>query len=372
MNNAAGLSKFFNRHWEKMLLWALLAGLLFLLRPFLLLIFNTFLITFLTKRAVDELVRRTRLGHRVATALVFLVFVGALGLVTAWVGPRLIVESNRIVTDFAGEGEQQTREKTNRFVESIVVRFAGADKGKAFIGSERFTTLMDGATLEVTKFTKAALPALLQNMIHLIRVGWEFLVALLLSIIFSFMLVSDWQRIGRAMEALENSRIRTFYLGVAPHLRAFANVLGRALGAQALIAAVNTVLTAAGLWFLDVPNIALLSTLVFVCGFIPILGTLLSSIPIVLFGVQAGGLMLGAQLVGLIAVIHAVEAYVLNPRITGGFLRIHPLMVLVLLLVGERFFGIWGMVIGVPIGYYIINVLTMPEDATAEDKESKR
>ena len=45
----------------------------------------------------------------------------------------------------------------------------------------------------------------------------------------------------------------------------------------------------------------------------------------------------------------------------------HPLMVLVLLLIGERFFGIWGMVVGVPIGYYLITVLTMPDDASDKD-----
>jgi predicted PurR-regulated permease PerM len=168
------------------------------------------------------------------------------------------------------------------------------------------------------------------------------------------------------MKALEKSRIRTFYLGAAPHLRAFADVLGKALRAQAMIAAVNTVLTAAGLWIFDVPNIALLSTIVFVCGFIPILGTILSSIPILLFALQGGGLALMVKMIALIAAIHALEAYVLNPRITGGILHMHPLMVLILLLMGERFFGVWGMVVGVPIGYYVVTMLTMPDENLAD------
>ena len=74
-----------------------------------------------------------------------------------------------------------------------------------------------------------------------------------------------------------------------------------------------------------------------------------------------------AKLIALIAAVHAFEAYILNPKITGGVLHMHPLMVLVLLLIGERFFGIWGMVVGVPIGYYLVTVLTMPEDES--DKE---
>jgi len=68
---------------------------------------------------------------------------------------------------------------------------------------------------------------------------------------------------------------------------------------------------------------------------------------------------------------------VLNPKITGNVLHVHPILVLVLLLVGERFFGIWGMVVGVPIGYYVISVLTMKDEsllkspAEASNQESR-
>jgi predicted PurR-regulated permease PerM len=86
-------------------------------------------------------------------------------------------------------------------------------------------------------------------------------------------------------------------------------------------------------------------------------GTFLSSIPILLFGIQSGGLLLALKLLALILAVHAFEAYVLNPKITANILHMHPLLVLVLLLLGERFFGIWGMVVGVPIGYYLISVL---------------
>jgi predicted PurR-regulated permease PerM len=346
-----------------MVLWALLIGLFYLLRPFFLLIFLTFLITYITKSSVDAITQRTGMRYRAATVLVFVAFVSMLSLAAAWIGPRLIVESNQILTEFAGESGEPAADKTNRFIESIVVRMAGVEKGQEFIGSERFATLMASLTREVTLFAKTAMPKVLKMLIHLIKLGWEFLLALFLAIILSFMLVMDWRRIGRSMRALESSRIRTFYIGVAPHLRAFADVLGKALRAQAIIAATNTVLTAAGLWFFDVPNIALLSTIVFVFGFIPILGTILSSIPIVLFGLQAGGVALALKLILLIAGIHALEAYILNPRITGGVLHVHPLLVLVLLLLGERFGGVWGMVVGVPVGYYILSVLTEPDQA---------
>jgi predicted PurR-regulated permease PerM len=80
-----------------------------------------------------------------------------------------------------------------------------------------------------------------------------------------------------------------------------------------------------------------------------------------------GGVPLVLKLILLIAIVHAFEAYILNPNITGNVLHIHPLLVLVLLLLGERFFGVWGMVAGVPVGYYVISVVTRRDEAFMED-----
>lgn len=367
MPASSGVKKFFESHWEQMVLWTILIGLFYLLKPFFLLIFETFLIVYITKSVVQWVGRRVNLNYGLTTAIVFALFVSLLGAVGAWVGPRLINESNQVLLEFAGEGEQQTQEKIDRFVEKIVVKSMGEEKAQAVIDSGEYAAMMDSMKDEIAKAVKAALPRVLDAIFLLFKLGWHILISLFLAIVISFVLVMDWQRIAGKMKDLEQSRIRTFYLGAAPHLIAFADILGKALRAQAIIAVCNTALTATGLWLFGVPNTALLSTIVFFCGFIPILGTFLSSIPILLFGIQVGGLALVFKLIALIMIVHAFEAYVLNPRITATLLRIHPILVLILLLIGERFFGIWGMVVGVPIGYYLIRVLTAPEEVSGAE-----
>ena len=49
---------------------------------------------------------------------------------------------------------------------------------------------------------------------------------------------------------------------------------------QARIAAVNTALTALGMWAMAIPGIGLLSMFVFICSFIPIAGVFVSTVPI--------------------------------------------------------------------------------------------
>jgi predicted PurR-regulated permease PerM len=363
MLEGSGVKKLFANNWEKMVLWTVVIGLFYLLKSFFLLIFEIFLITYSTRIIIRWAVNRLNMSYRLAAVIVFVLFVTLLSAVSGWIAPKLILETNRIVKDFTGSGDQQLSETINGFVENIVKKVVGEDKAQSIIQSPEYVATIGMLKTESTLAFKSALPRVLETLIHLVKLCWEILFTLILAIIFSFILVMDWQRIADAITALENSRIRSFYIGAAPHLQAFADVLGKALTAQAIIATCNTLLTAVGIWFFDVPNIALIMTIVFLCGFIPILGTFISSIPIVIFGIQVGGFLLVVKLVILVAIVHAFEAYILNPKITGNVLHIHPILVLVLLLIGERFFGIWGMVAGVPIGYYIISVLTRKDDS---------
>ncbi|MBR3879994.1 MAG: AI-2E family transporter, partial [Mailhella sp.] len=114
-----------------------------------------------------------------------------------------------------------------------------------------------------------------------------------------------------------------------------------------------TVLTAICLNILDVKAIALLCTLVFMCGLIPVLGVFISSVPIVLMAINSGGIELGLWAVVMIIVIHLIEAYVLNPRIVSSVMHINPVMTLIILYIAHSVMGMWGMLLGVPIAVYI-------------------
>jgi hypothetical protein len=69
--------------------------------------------------------------------------------------------------------------------------------------------------------------------------------------------------------------------------------------------------------------------------------------------IQKGGIILAIEAAGLITVIHLIEAYLLNPRIMGSVMHMHPLLVLVLLFIFEHFFGVWGLLLAVPGFHYI-------------------
>jgi predicted PurR-regulated permease PerM len=183
----------------------------------------------------------------------------------------------------------------------------------------------------------------------------------LLALLFSYLILVDLNRIKAGIGRLRTSRVGDFYEEAAPPIARFGMLLGRAIEAQAAIAVVNTVLTLFGLWLLDIPLVAMLSVIVFVCSFVPVLGVLISTTPIVLVALNTGGPGLSLAAIGLVIVIHAVEAYLLNPIIYGRHLKLNPVLTLIILYVGYHAFGLWGMLLGVPVArYFIHDVLGVP------------
>lgn len=61
--------------------------------------------------------------------------------------------------------------------------------------------------------------------------------------------------------------------------------------------------------------------------------------------------------------VHFVEAYGLNPAIYSAHLKLHPLLVLTVLVVAEHSLGVWGLLLAVPLTVFALDyVLRYPED----------
>jgi len=174
------------------------------------------------------------------------------------------------------------------------------------------------------------------------------------SIIISFIILWDLPRLGRGARTFAYGRTSEVYDEIAPGMVAFGRMLGRAFEAQSVIAIVNTALTCTGLVVLGIPSVVLLGTIVFFCSYIPVFGVVLSTLPAALLALKIGGITKVLWLALVVLGVHATEAYALNPLIYGHHLRLHPVSVLVILLAGEHLFGIWGLLLGVPISAFML------------------
>jgi predicted PurR-regulated permease PerM len=379
---------------RRVLIWIILLSLLWVMRDFLNLIFLTFLVIFVATPLVKLGQRWLKLPYRVSLVLVYLIFVMMLAGFISFVTPNVITETNRFLVNLS-----ETKQRILHVKHDLIDPYPEIDRAlkgyiRGLLNEERLTEIRsrtqaerealgiterditryhsgepmdetvrqkvneyilfeDGLLIESFLATQMSLAR--EYVPKLINILYQVVATTGLALLFSFLILIDITKLARQMQSLEYSRLRDFYLEAAQPVARFGYVIGRGIQAQAMIATVNTILTLMGLLLLSIPSVMLLSLIVFICGFIPVLGTFISTVPIMLVALNTGGLQLSLAILVVIIIVHAVEAYGLNPLIYGRHFKINPVLVLMILFVGHHLFGIWGMLLGVPVTQYFLH-----------------
>jgi predicted PurR-regulated permease PerM len=122
---------------------------------------------------------------------------------------------------------------------------------------------------------------------------------------------------------------------------------------QLLICLVNGVLTYIGLVIFGIKYSFLLAVIAAAFSLVPIFGTIISSIPILLIALVSNedGINFGPPLLMLawISGIHLLEANIFNPKIIGDAAHMHPVVVIFALLTGEHMYGLTGALLAAPV-----------------------
>ncbi len=130
-------------------------------------------------------------------------------------------------------------------------------------------------------------------------------------------------------------------------LRRIDEGLAGVVRGQLVICLINGVLSAIGFALVGLKYWPVLALVATILSLIPIFGSIISAIPAVALGLtQSFGtaLFVLAWIVG----IHQLEANFLNPKIMGDAAKIHPVLVIFSLIVGEHFFHVVGALLAVP------------------------
>jgi predicted PurR-regulated permease PerM len=155
---------------------------------------------------------------------------------------------------------------------------------------------------------------------------------------------------------LTRERIMAFFVSlVRPRARpSFHDLLARidrglsgVVRGQLIICLVNGALSAVGFAIVGLKYWPVLALIATVLSLIPIFGSIASAIPAVALGLTQSVGTAVFVLVWIVG-IHQLEANLLNPKIMGDAAKIHPVLVVFSLLVGEHFFHIVGALLAVP------------------------
>ncbi len=328
----------FSRTNKQFIIWIAFGLLLYLLRDMFGLVFITYIMCFIINGLTHRLHRSTKLHRRFMVVMMYLIFLVAITGFIFFITPRLLSETKQFTDQLP-----QTLVTIEQWVDAQV-----AENESLAPLSERVKTLLTPEELVLRGWALSR--GTLETLIH--YVSWFFL-----ALLFSFLIMLDLPRLMRSSRELRFTKLSSVYEATADSVILFAKVVGENFRAQIMISALNTCLTAIGLYALGIGGAVLLCTFVFICGLIPVLGVFISSVPIILMAVNSGGVTLGLWAVLMIIFIHTIEAYVLNPRIVSAVMHINPVVTLIILYIAHSLIGLWGMLLGVPISVYIYRQL---------------
>lgn len=347
---------------KRVLIWICFFWGLWLMRGYMDILFLVFVLCYLTGPVSKFLQKSLRLPHYIATTMVFLVVLFVLGGLFRYVTPLVVKETEAVVNN-AGKLEENILVLQRSMAESypVVTKAVISYLRDAVPDEAEFSWLKDHpeskqvpAEALLRLYTGVFVEKLRQFTPQIMVFSWHVISTLSISLLFAYLISLDTARLRAEVAGLKRSRLKHFHEETATAIVNFANTVGRALQAQFLIACLNTLLTTLGLLFLGLPAVTVLAAIVFFCSFIPVLGVFISTTPMVIVALGTGDLLMAVWVVLLIIIIHAVEAYGLNPLIYGRHLQLNPVLVLFILFIGHRAFGVWGMLLGVPVAHYLM------------------
>lgn len=190
-----------------------------------------------------------------------------------------------------------------------------------------------------------------------------FLGSLISGFILSFFFALEREKIAKFMDRLKQSKVGFIFEYYSQFGRNFVHTFGKVLELQVLISLINCILSMIALFFLGFPNVWGLGLMIFIFGLVPVAGVIVSLIPLSIIAFQIGGWIKIIHVLIMIGVLHGLESYVLNPKLMSQKVKIPVFLTFLVLIVSEHTIGIWGLLVGIPLFMFILDILSVPQES---------
>ncbi|MFJ7698372.1 AI-2E family transporter [Lysinibacillus fusiformis] len=218
--------------------------------------------------------------------------------------------------------------------------------------------------IELGKYLEQGVDITLKNITNIGKIIMQILISLILSL---FILLEK-KRIIEFTAKFKDSKIGPLYDELNYFSRIFIRSFGKVIEAQFIIAAVNCVLSVIALSIMGFPHLIALGIMLFILGLVPVAGVIISLIPLSIIAYSIGGLMYIVYILVIVMVLHAIEAYFLNPKLMSAKTDLPIFYTFMVILFSEHFLGVWGLIIGIPLFMFLLDILGVTSSEEAKQK----
>ncbi|MGZ9584659.1 AI-2E family transporter [Paenibacillus marinisediminis] len=300
----------------------------------LLLIFYilTYLMNQLHKFLTRKMKIKTKAGNLTTLILQYVIFIALIGFGIYKLIPSVITELKPLVDQVVKFYDKPLPVVENQFLQDIL----------ASVQSINFSDYVNkGMTFMLSLLQKVS------------AVGMNIIMALILSLF--FLLEKD--RIKQFIDKFRTSKLAYFYEELCYFGNKFTHSFGKVLEVQVTISFLNCIMSIFFLWLMGFPNLIALSLMIFVLGLIPVAGVFISLIPLCAIGFSIGGFKVILYVLIMIAALHSFETYLMNPKLMSAKTKLPIFFTFIVLLVSEHFIGVWGLILGIPLFIFLLDLL---------------
>lgn len=121
------------------------------------------------------------------------------------------------------------------------------------------------------------------------------------------------------------------------------------------------------------PFVALIASVMGIVNLIPTFGPIIGS-AIGVFFLLLNDPMKALIFLIVMAIIHAVDGYILKPKLFGSALGVSPVLVFASVIIGGRVMGVWGMLLAIPVAaivsFLMDDLMTKLEEKKQQSKST--
>ncbi len=158
--------------------------------------------------------------------------------------------------------------------------------------------------------------------------------------------------------ALDSKRLKHEFVGALPKsarkevmrtIHEFNQIMYSFVVGQAILCAIAGIFVGVGLALLQVKYALTMGVLAGLTRAIPIIGPILGGIPIILLTFVTRGMGVAVGVLIFFTLLHFAESKFVMPMLIGERMQLHPVVIIVVLLIGQEFGGLLGMFFAAPI-----------------------
>ncbi|MBB6454997.1 sporulation integral membrane protein YtvI [Salirhabdus euzebyi] len=329
------LNKITKRHWTILFYIILLLLVFFFILP----VSVPLILAILTSMMLNPIVRfvrfRLRINRKISVIIVFISFLIVFSTIGTYVttkavaqlikisenAPDYINDMTELINDLEANMNTFTQDMPHNFVTEVRSTLEGNLEGIK-------TSISNNVTIENIASFAAKIP--------------EFLVSFLVYIIALFMFMLELPRLKHKMYDLmtEETAEKVKFMNAR-----FAYVILGFLKAQFLVSIIIFIVSLIGLLYIAPEVAIIMSIIIWLIDFIPIIGSIVILGPWALYMFLAGDIVMGTELAILAIILLGIRRTV-EPKVMGRHMGLSPLVTLIAMYLGLKLIGILGFILG--------------------------